>query len=58
VSFRSNTGTIYERARTNFTWAGKNLKKKADNEAIVFTVEFAIAEARKLNERLANIGGY
>jgi hypothetical protein len=58
MSFRSDTRTVHERARTNFTWAGKDLKKKTDNETIVFTVEFAVAEARIIDGRLANIGVY
>ena len=46
VGFRSDTGAVHERARTNLSRAGQGLYSDTDEAVVVFTVEFAVAEAR------------
>ena len=47
VGFRPDAGAVHECARTNLGPAGKNIYKHMDDAAVVFAVEFAMAEARR-----------
>ena len=53
MGFRSDAGTVYERARSNFGPAGQELYDKTDGTVVEFAeMEFALAEARESEDRL------